>query len=160
LWINLPADWDKFLNKGKINFIQGRASFINSSKLKIEKDDGEAIEHTFEKAIIATGSVIATIPSINIQSKRLLNSTSALDLPEIPKSLLVVGGGYIGLELGSVYQALGTKVSVVEMLPGLLPGADRDLVNFLVRKIKDTYEGCNDKQQSIGHERSQEWNKC
>lgn len=123
----------------KINFIQGRASFINSSTLKIEKVDGEAIEHTFEKAIIATGSVIATIPSLNIQSKRLLNSTSALDLPEIPKSLLVVGGGYIGLELGSVYQALGTKVSVVEMLPGLLPGADRDIVNFLVKKIKDTY---------------------
>lgn len=124
----------------KINYIQGRASFLNSSTLKIEKVDGETIEHKFEKAIIATGSVIATVPSINIQSKRLLNSTSALDLPEIPKSLLVVGGGYIGLELGSVYQALGTKVSVVEMLPGLLPGADRDLVNFLVRKINNSYE--------------------
>jgi dihydrolipoamide dehydrogenase len=124
----------------KINFIQGRASFIDSSTLSIQKVNGETIEHKFEKSIIATGSVIATIPSINIQSKRLLNSTSALDLPEIPVSLLVVGGGYIGLELGSVYQALGTKVSVVEMLPGLLPGADRDIVNFLVKKIKDTYE--------------------
>ncbi len=123
----------------KINFIQGRASFINSSTLKIEKVDGQTIEHTFEKAIIATGSVIATIPSLNIQSKRLLNSTSALDLPEIPKSLLVVGGGYIGLELGSVYQALGTKVSVVEMMPGLLPGADRDLVNYLSMRIKKSF---------------------
>lgn len=123
----------------KINFIQGRASFVNSSTLKIEKVDGETIEHTFEKAIIATGSVITTIPSLNIQSKRLLNSTSALDLPEIPKSLLVVGGGYIGLELGSVYQALGTKVSVVEMMPGLLPGADRDLVNYLSIRIKKSF---------------------
>lgn len=123
----------------KINFIQGRASFINSSTLKIEKTDGQVIEHQFEKAIIATGSVIATIPSLNIQSKRLLNSTSALDLPEIPASLLVVGGGYIGLELGSVYHALGTKVSVVEMMPGLLPGADRDLVNYLSMRIKKTF---------------------
>jgi len=123
----------------KINFIQGRASFINSSTLKIEKVDGETIEHTFEKAIIATGSVIATIPSLDIKSKRLLNSTSALDLPEIPKSILVVGGGYIGLELGSVYQALGTKVSVVEMMPGLLPGADRDLVNYLSMRIKKSF---------------------
>jgi len=123
----------------KINFIQGRASFINSSTLKIEKVDGQTIEHTFEKAIIATGSVITTIPSLDIKSKRLLNSTSALDLPEIPKSLLVVGGGYIGLELGSVYQALGTKVSVVEMMPGLLPGADRDLVNYLSMRIKKSF---------------------
>ncbi len=123
----------------KINFIQGRASFINSSTLKIEKVDGQTIEHTFEKAIIATGSVIATIPSLNIQSKKLLNSTSALDLPEIPKSLLVIGGGYIGLELGSVYEALGTKVSVVEMMPGLLPGADRDLVNYLSMRIKKSF---------------------
>lgn len=123
----------------KINFIQGRASFVNSSTLKIEKVDGQTIEHNFEKAIIATGSVIATIPSLDIKSKRLLNSTSALDLPEIPKSLLVVGGGYIGLELGSVYQALGTKVSVVEMMPGLLPGADRDLVNYLSMRIKKSF---------------------
>lgn len=123
----------------KINFIQGRASFADSSTLKIEKVEGQTIEHTFEKAIVATGSVIATIPSLDIKSKRLLNSTSALDLPEIPKSLLVVGGGYIGLELGSVYQALGTKVSVVEMMPGLLPGADRDLVNYLSMRIKKSF---------------------
>lgn len=123
----------------KINFIQGRASFINSSTLKIEKVDGQTIEHIFEKAIIATGSVIAKIPSLDLKSKRLLNSTSALDLPEIPKSLLVIGGGYIGLELGSVYQALGTKVSVVEMMPGLLPGADRDLVNYLSMRIKKSF---------------------
>ncbi|MFA6980181.1 MAG: dihydrolipoyl dehydrogenase [Ignavibacteriaceae bacterium] len=124
----------------KINYIQGRASFLNSSTLKIEKVDGTVEEFKFEKAIIATGSVITTIPSLNIQSKRLLNSTSALDLPVIPKSLLVVGGGYIGLELGSVYNALGTKVSVVEMMDGLLPGADRDLVQFLAKRIEKSFD--------------------
>lgn len=124
----------------KINYIQGKASFINSSKLKIEKVDGSTEELQFEKCIIATGSVISTIPSLQIDSPRLLNSTTALDLPTIPKSLLVIGGGYIGLELGSVYSALGSKVSVVEMLSGLLPGADRDLVSFLFKRLESKFE--------------------
>ncbi len=124
----------------KINYIQGTASFINSSTLQIRKADGSTVDHKIEKAIIATGSRIATIPSLQIESKRLLNSTTSLDLPEIPKSLLVIGGGYIGLELASVYSALGTKVSVVEMLPGLLPGADRDLVMHLQKRIEKKYE--------------------
>jgi len=123
----------------KVNYIQGNASFIDSSTLKIEAD-GKSKEHKFEKAIIATGSIIASIPSLNISSKKVLNSTTALDLPAIPKSLLVIGGGYIGLELGSVYQALGTKVSVVEMMPGLLPGADRDLVNFLSKRLEKSFD--------------------
>ena len=124
----------------KINFVQGKASFISSSKLKIDLTEGGTEDLEFEKAIIATGSIIATIPSLNTKSKRVLNSTTALDLPAIPKSLLVIGGGYIGLELGSVYQALGSKVSVVEMTDGLLPGADRDLVSFLAKKIKEKYD--------------------
>lgn len=124
----------------KINFIQGRATFVSSSKLSIEKTEGGKEELEFEYAIIAIGSVITTIPSLMINSKRLLNSTSALDLPEIPKSLLVIGGGYIGLELGSVYQALGTEVSVVEMTSGLLPGADRDLVTFLDRMLQKKFK--------------------
>ena len=124
----------------KINYVQGTASFINSSTLKVEKVDGTSEELKFENVIIAIGSRITTIPSLSIDSKRLLNSTSALDLPEIPKTLLVIGGGYIGLELGSVYQALGTKVSVVEMMPGLLPGADRDLVAHLSKRIEKQYD--------------------
>ena len=124
----------------KISFVQGKASFVSSSKLKIDKIEGGTEELNFEKAIIATGSVIATIPSLNLESKRVLNSTTALELPAIPKRLLVIGGGYIGLELGSVYQALGSEVSVVEMTSGLLPGADRDLVNFLAKKIEKSYE--------------------
>lgn len=124
----------------KINYIQGRGTFVNSSTLKVEKTDGTSEEIKFDKAIIATGSVIASIPQLNLNSKRLLNSTSALDLPEVPKSLLVIGGGYIGLELGSVYASLGTKVSVVEMMDGLLPGADRDLVMFLAKRIQSSFD--------------------
>ena len=124
----------------KVNYIQGNAAFISSKKLKLEKNDGSADELSFDKIIIASGSVIATIPSLNIESERLLNSTTALDLPEIPKNLLVIGGGYIGLELGSVYNSLGSKVSVVEMMPGLLPGADRDLVSFLAKRIDKSFD--------------------
>lgn len=124
----------------KINFIQGKGSFISSSKLKIEKTEGGTEELEFEKAIIATGSIITTIPSLDIKSKRVLDSTTALDLPAIPKNLLVIGGGYIGLELGSVYQALGSKVSVVEMTSGLLPGADRDLVSYLAKRIEKSFD--------------------
>lgn len=123
-----------------INFIRGKASFVNSSAVKIENIEGRTEEIKFDKIIIATGSRIATIPSLDIKSKRFLNSKTALDLPAIPKSLLVIGGGYIGLELGSVYYALGSKVSVVEMLDGLLPGADRDLVSHLSKRIKNNFE--------------------
>ena len=87
----------------------------------------------FEHAIIATGSVPAIPASLSVDDPRVMDSTSALDLPDVPKSLLVVGGGYIGLELGSVYAALGSAVSVVEMTDGLLPGADRDLVDVLAK---------------------------
>jgi dihydrolipoamide dehydrogenase len=124
----------------KINFVQGTASFVNSFTLKIEMIDGETNEIKFDKIILATGSVISTVPSLYIDSRRLLNSTSALDLPDIPKSLLVIGGGYIGLELGSVYNALGTKVSLVEMTSGLLPGADRDLVSYLAKRIEKSFD--------------------
>lgn len=124
----------------KINYIQSNASFVDSSTIKIEKDGGQSENIKFDYVIIATGSKIATIPSLQINSKRMLNSTSALDLPAIPKSLLVVGGGYIGLELGSVYASLGSKVSVVEMMPGLLPGADRDLVVHLSKRLEKSFE--------------------
>ena len=124
----------------KINYIQGKANFLNSSSLKIKKENGVEENLSFDKAIIATGSIIATIPSLQINSNRILNSSTALDLPVIPKTLLVIGGGYIGLELGSVYSALGTKVSVVEMMPGLLPGADRDLVIHLSKRLEKSFD--------------------
>src|SRR5262249_3151682 len=90
----------------------------------------------FPLAFAPTGPHRAPRPRLAVDSPRLLDSTAALALPDIPRTLLVIGGGYIGLEMGSVYAALGTQVSVVEMTSGLLPGADRDLVNFLSARLK------------------------
>ena len=112
----------------KVEYIRGRAAFENSTTLRISKEGSTEAVLSFDRIIIATGSRPAIIPALQLDSPRLMDSTSALNLEDIPGSLLVVGGGYIGLELGSVYAALGTRVTVVEMLPGLLPGADRDLV--------------------------------
>jgi dihydrolipoamide dehydrogenase len=120
----------------KIDHVQGMASFRDARTLEIEKVDGTKDTLTFEHAIIATGSRPATVPGLSIESPRLMDSTGALELPDIPKQLLVVGGGYIGLELGSVYAALGSRVTIVEMTDGLLPGADRDLVNILGKRIE------------------------
>ena len=125
----------------KINYIQGSAEFADPKSLLITRDGQKAGETlAFEHAIIATGSRPATVPGLSIDSPRVMDSTGALDLPDVPKSLLVVGGGYIGLELGTVYAALGSKVTVVEMTSGLLPGADRDLVNILARRVESMCE--------------------
>jgi dihydrolipoyl dehydrogenase len=123
-----------------IQYIQGRAAFQNSNTLKVSKTSGGEETLSFDRIIIATGSRPAAIPSLKLDSPRMMDSTGALDLPEIPKSLLVIGGGYIGLELGSVYATLGTKVTVVEMLSGILPGADRDLVLPLHKKLEKLFE--------------------
>ena len=124
----------------KITYIQATAAFTGSTSLEFTTADGKKDTLTFEHAIIATGSHPSKVPGLSIESPRVMDSTGALDLPDIPKSLLVVGGGYIGLELGTVYAALGTKVTVVEMTAGLLPGADRDLVNILARRIESICE--------------------
>jgi dihydrolipoamide dehydrogenase len=119
----------------KVKFIQGRATFIDSNTLKIEKSKGGEEQLRYEHAILATGSRPATVPGLTLDSPRVMDSTSALEIEDVPKSLLVIGGGYIGLELGTVYAALGSAVSVVEMTAGLLPGADRDLVNILAKRV-------------------------
>ena len=119
----------------KIAYVQGTAAFRDARTLDITHTDGKASTLGFQHAVIATGSQPAKVPGLSIDNPRVMDSTSALDLPDIPKSLLVVGGGYIGLELGTVYAALGSKVTIVEMTDGLLPGADRDLVNILAKRI-------------------------
>jgi len=123
-----------------VRYIRGLATFENSSTLRIKSADGSEQSLPFDRIIIATGSRPSVIPSLNLDSPRMMDSTSALDIQDVPKSLLVVGGGYIGLELGSVYAALGSKVSVVEMTAGLLPGADRDLVLPLQKRIEKSFE--------------------
>jgi len=124
-----------------VKYIQGRAGFENSNTLRITKADGTGESLRFDRILLATGSRPAVIPALKIDSPRMMDSTGALDLKDIPKTLLVVGGGYIGLELGSVYAALGTKVTVVEMLSGLLPGADRDLVLPLHKRLEKAFDG-------------------
>lgn len=123
-----------------VEYIQGRAAFENSTTLRVTKADATETTLNFDRIILATGSRPAIIPAFKIDSLRLMDSTGALNLEDIPGTLLVVGGGYIGLELGSVYAALGTRVTVVEMLSGLLPGADRDLVLPLHKRLEKMFD--------------------
>ena len=124
----------------KVQYIQGRGSFENSTTLRIAKTSGGEEVLSFDRIVIATGSRPAVVPSLKLDTPRMMDSTGALDLQDVPKTLLVVGGGYIGLELGTVYAALGSKVSVVEMLSGLLPGADRDLVLPLHKRMEKVFD--------------------
>ena len=119
----------------KVQYLQGRGELVDAHTLKVKLVSGGEETVRFEHAIVATGSVPAIPASLRVNDPRVMDSTTALDLPDVPKSLLVVGGGYIGLELGSVYAALGSAVSVVDMTDGLLPGADRDLVDVLAKSI-------------------------
>jgi dihydrolipoyl dehydrogenase len=122
----------------KVKFIQGRATLTGPKSMTIAGANGET-ELQFEHCILATGSSPSRIPALALDNPRMMDSTSALDIPDVPKSLLVIGGGYIGLELGTVYAALGSKVSVVEMTGGLLPGADRDLVAVLQKRLEKLF---------------------
>ena len=124
--------------KGKgVTVIGGRAVFEDSTTLRIE---GEGLQKVrFKHAIVATGSAPAPLPGIELRSDRVMDSTAALELPEIPERLLVIGGGYIGLELGTVYATLGSRVTLVEMTEGLLPGVDRDLVQPLQRRVEKLF---------------------
>jgi dihydrolipoamide dehydrogenase len=125
----------------KVKYVQGRAAFENSTMLRVTKADDSEESLTFDRIVIATGSRPAIVPTLKLDTPRMIDSTGALDLADIPGTLLVVGGGYIGLELGSVYAALGTRVTVVEMLSGLLPGADRDLVLPLHKRLEKLFDG-------------------
>ncbi|MGE3273689.1 MAG: dihydrolipoyl dehydrogenase [Vicinamibacterales bacterium] len=124
----------------KITYLQGRATLTGPTTFTVALTAGGEQQVEVDYVILATGSHPTRIPSLSLDSPRVLDSTGALDLPEVPKTMLVVGGGYIGLELGSVYAALGTRVSVVEMTPGLLPGADRDLVKVLAQRVEQTFD--------------------
>ena len=123
------------VEKLKLTYVRGTARFKDNKTLLVKTEAGQTAEMVFEQAIIASGSRPIMLPGVAAGSSRIIDSTGALALADVPKSLLVVGGGYIGLELGSVYAALGSKVSVVEMTNGLLPGCDRDLVSVLKRRL-------------------------
>ena len=123
-------------DRRKVDYIQGRARFLDARSLAVVTPGGEEVGVEFDYAIVATGSRPATVPALDLDSPKVMDSTEALALDDAPGSLLVVGGGYIGLELGTVYAALGTSVTVVEMTSGLLPGVDRDLVDVLQRRLE------------------------
>jgi len=120
-----------------VQVVGGRGAFEDSRSIRVGGDEPQVVR--FKHAIIATGSVPSRVPGLDLEGERIMDSTAALDLPEIPERLLVIGGGYIGLELGQVYATLGSRVTVVEMTDGLLPGADRDLVQPLARRCEKLF---------------------
>lgn len=122
------------MKKNKIDTFQGLASFINKNTIQI--DGAKKITIEADKVIIATGSKPSTLPFIAVDKKRILTSTEALNLKEIPKQLVLIGGGVIGLELGSVYARLGTKVTVVEFVEGIIPTMDKSLGKELQKSLK------------------------
>lgn len=127
----------------KVKVIKAKGIFENSTTLRLEGDDATIPQDrklTFDHCILATGSTPAMPPAFNIGSDRVMDSTGALALADLPETMLVIGGGYIGLEMGTFYGHLGTKVSVVELLDGLLMGADRDLVKPLQKNLDKLFE--------------------
>ena len=134
----LTSGTGQLVKHRKVTYLQGLAEIVDAHNLKVKLTAGATEDVRFEHAILATGSVPAIPPALKMDDPRVMDSTAALDLPDIPKSMLVVGGGYIGLELGTVYATLGSAVTVVEMTAGLLPGADRDLVDILARRVAAT----------------------
>jgi dihydrolipoamide dehydrogenase len=137
----LTSGTGQLVKHRKVRYLQGYAEIVDAHNLRVQliNDPGNNVERVqFDHAILATGSLPAIPPMLTVDDPRVMDSTAALDLPDIPKSLLVVGGGYIGLELGTVYATLGSAVTVVEMTPGLLPGADRDLVEVLAKRVTQT----------------------
>ncbi|MDZ4779811.1 MAG: dihydrolipoyl dehydrogenase [Planctomycetia bacterium] len=137
----------------KVEVIHGQGVFIDSQNLRIVGEaDGAKKEDRliFEHCILATGSSPTKIPAFDLPTDRIMDSTGALELRDIPESLLVVGGGYIGLEMGTVYAGIGSKVSVVELTDGLLPGADRDLVRPLHERLKKKFTAIHLKTKVAG----------
>ncbi len=122
----------------KVTIIQGQVKFTGPKTLEIKKPDGSTEQLEFEQAIIATGSRPAEL-SFLPKSAHVWDSTDALSLPHVPPTMLIIGGGYIGLELGTAYAALGSKITVVEALPSLLSAADKDLADIVVRRLKKTF---------------------
>ncbi|MFK7737049.1 MAG: dihydrolipoyl dehydrogenase [Pirellulaceae bacterium] len=139
----LSGGLGKLAERRNVTLIRAKGVFENSTTLRLEGDH-ESIpaekQLTFDHCVLATGSVPAMPPSFNIGSDRVMDSTGALQLADVPEKMLVVGGGYIGLEMGSVYANLGSQVSVVELTDGLLMGADRDLVKPLQKRLEGLFE--------------------
>ncbi|NQX93230.1 MAG: dihydrolipoyl dehydrogenase, partial [Flavobacteriales bacterium] len=130
------AGVDFLMKKNKIEVFHGHGSFKSDRVISIQSDKGDAIEIEAAKSIIATGSKPASLPFIKIDKKRIITSTEALELTKVPKSMSIIGGGVIGLELGSVYARLGTEVTVIEYMDSIIPTMDRSMGKELMRSMK------------------------
>jgi dihydrolipoamide dehydrogenase len=124
------------MRKNKIDVYNGIASFTGGKSISIKKENGKKETIEFKNAIIATGSKPATIPGIEIDKKRIITSTEILNLAEVPKELIIIGGGIVGLELGSVYARVGTKVNVIEYMDAIIPSMDRTMSKELMKVLK------------------------
>jgi dihydrolipoamide dehydrogenase len=127
---------DYLMKKNKVTVYNGTGAFEDKNTIVITKADGSSEKIQGDKVIIATGSKPASLPFIKIDKHRVITSTEALKLPELPKSMVIIGGGVIGLELGSVYARLGTEVTVIEYLDRIIPGMDDDMGKELQRSLK------------------------
>ncbi|MBI5500325.1 MAG: dihydrolipoyl dehydrogenase [Deltaproteobacteria bacterium] len=141
---------DALLERRGVHVVRGRARFTGAHSLLVEGEHQETVE--FRQAIVATGSRVATMPAAG--DLPVWTSTEALGIPEVPERLIVVGGGYIGLELGQVYAGLGSKVTVVEFAPRMLAGADPDLVEVVVRRANRSFAGMLVDSKVVGMERT------
>ena len=137
---NLSGGIESLCKARGVELLKGRGTFLNSDTLEVKTAEGTIRTLSYDHCIVATGSQPAMPPMFALGDDRIMDSTGALELKDIPQRLLVIGGGYIGLEMGSVYAALGTEVTVVEMTSGLLPGADRDLVTPLQKRLAHQFK--------------------
>ena len=124
----------------KVEVVQGYGKFSSANTVTVEQEDGTTKTIAFENAIIAAGSRVIKLPFIPHDDPRVMDSTDALELEEIPERLLVIGGGIIGLEMAQVYDSLGSNITVVELGDTIIPGADKDISKPLLKKIKKQYE--------------------
>jgi dihydrolipoyl dehydrogenase len=121
----------------KVEIIMGSAKFLSQNELRVEKADGKTVRLGFKDAIIATGSSASDLPNVKFDGKRIISSTEALELRQIPRRMLLIGGGVIGLEIGMAYANLfGTELTIIEIMDQLLPGTDIELVNYVTRNLE------------------------
>lgn len=153
---NLAGGVEGLARARGVELIRARGSFLSSDTLELRHSDGKVHTVSFDHCIIATGSHPAVPPMFSIGDDRIMDSTGALELKDIPGRLLVIGGGYIGLEMGTVYASLGSRVTVVEMTDGLLPGADRDLVAPLQKRLAHHFQAIHLNTKVAGLEPTKE----
>ncbi|HKJ78093.1 MAG TPA: dihydrolipoyl dehydrogenase [Prolixibacteraceae bacterium] len=124
----------------KINYIRGRAEFIDSGTLRVKSENNKEKKLTFKHAIIATGAKPVSLQSIETDGEQIVHSAAALNLENIPGKMLIIGGGYIGLEMATIYQALNTEISIVELTSNFLPGTDKDLISAYKKENKNSFK--------------------